>query len=177
MILVAIISMFHPKTVSASCINPTAAKAIIQSNSSTITGTVKFYTAGVGKTTIRVQVTGLPPGPIFYHIHFGSVVGPDGKPICNAATVILNPLGVPNIGHCDPSSIKETCLLGDLSGIFGPIKGVKTTDIRVVHPFMDVSQTFGKSIVFHDNDSMLTRIACGNIRAMDVGPGGREIFC
>lgn len=179
LILSATFLNVHPKLFSRSCANPTAAKAIIQSNvgtAGTISGTVKLYATQGGKTTIHIKVTGLPPGPHPYHIHVGSVGGAGGKPNCNAAGGLFNPNRLPDTAKCNPARLKQTCQIGDLASIFGPVQGGAITDIRVVHPSLELIQAIGKSIVFHNPDAQLTRIACGDIRAMDV-VNGRERNC
>lgn len=127
-----------------------------------IQGTIKFdQVKGVGAMVVRVSVTGLPTGKHPYHIHEHEVVGGD----CATTLGHFNPTKVPATQKCTILNPRETCQVGDLTGLFGPLNP-GSNEVQYFDPLLKfspaTSSILGKSVVIHSPD-LKDRIACGNI--------------
>lgn len=158
--------------VPSSCDPPVAARAIIHGFTGDISGTVKFYVVKGGGTSFRVKMRNLPAGAISYHIHTNPI--PAGKVDCASAGEHFDPLKVGLKSKCNPQDNAKTCQRGDLSGMFGTIEGSATTEATHHITGLNLKDIINKSVVFHQSDEKKTRIACGTIRAMQVGPSGER---
>lgn len=166
-----------PNTANGGCAKPKAAKAIISSKTTGVSGTVSLSSAGQGACNVLVKLQGLPAGYYNVWVHTGSVTAAGGKVVCENAQAVLNPTNVPPGATCSPATRATTCKGGDLTGYSGgPLLGGPTTQGAWVVA-LDISMVVGKSIVIHKQDAQQTAIGCGDLRGMTVEPSGKEKMC
>ncbi|KAJ1665692.1 hypothetical protein EV178_002947 [Coemansia sp. RSA 1646] len=118
---------------------------------------------------IYVSASGLDKGAKYpFHIHT-NFVPTNGN--CTGTGGHFNPNNVDTTSgkyKCNPSDIKGTCELGDLSGIFGGIVGDTYGNFNgkfdaTFLSFTGDTSILDRSVVIHNSDG--DRIACANITA------------
>lgn len=130
---------------------------------STASGTVLLTQNGDGSVTVRVDLTGVPPGVHGFHIHEKGDCGDNG----NAAGGHYNPTGTP---HGAPNSDPHHA--GDFGNVTANAAGEVRTSFttRSVTVGAGPTTAIGHAIILHANPDDLTtqptgnagaRIACG----------------
>ncbi|KAJ2548512.1 hypothetical protein EV175_004801 [Coemansia sp. RSA 1933] len=140
-----------------------------------VSGDFIFRPDSDGGLYIYVSATGLTKGASYpFHIHT-NFVPTNGN--CTATGGHFNPNNVDTTASkykCDPSNIKATCELGDLSGIFGSMVGDDSGNFNgkydaTLLTFSGQDSILDRSVVIHNAAG--DRIACGNITAYVLDNG------